>query len=151
MPYSKETALNAFSCTSRKKKARCLPSSRLAPASIPVSIRTGWWCWKRKPLLRCCAGCGRGWWSDSRETSAIRDQCGRRAIVGTCHSRSVWCDIEVMGMRIASSLTSAMLVLLTIRMAAQEQAGAAAQVRRLEEKWAESYKERDIDILSTLL
>ncbi len=56
-----------------------------------------------------------------------------------------------MGMRIASSLTSALLVLLTIRMAAQEQAGAAAQVRRLEEKWAESYKERDIDILSTLL
>jgi ketosteroid isomerase-like protein len=56
-----------------------------------------------------------------------------------------------MGMRIASSLTSALLVFLTIRMAAQEQAGAAAQVRRLEEKWAESYKERDIDILSTLL
>jgi len=36
-------------------------------------------------------------------------------------------------------------------LAAQEQAGAAAQVRRLEEKWTAAYKERDLDILSALL
>ncbi len=35
----------------------------------------------------------------------------------------------------ASRLTFGLLVCLTIRMAAQEQAGAPAQVRKLEEKW----------------
>jgi ketosteroid isomerase-like protein len=53
--------------------------------------------------------------------------------------------------RIASKLILGLLLGLTIRLAAQEQAGAAAQVRRLEERWTEAYKERDIDILSTLL
>ena len=51
----------------------------------------------------------------------------------------------------ASRLSFCLHVCLTIRLAAQDQAGAAAQVRRLEEKWTEAYKERDIDILSTLL
>jgi ketosteroid isomerase-like protein len=51
----------------------------------------------------------------------------------------------------ASRLALGLLVFLSIRLVAQEQAGAAAQVRRLEEKWAEAYKERDIDILSSLL
>src|SRR6267378_1464681 len=64
MPYSKETALNAFACTSPKKKARCWRSSRPVPASIPASIRTGWWCLKRMLRPRCCAACGRGWWSE---------------------------------------------------------------------------------------
>jgi ketosteroid isomerase-like protein len=56
-----------------------------------------------------------------------------------------------MGIRKASTLSFCFFVCLTIRLAAQEPPGAAAQVRRLEEKWAEAYKERDIDILSTLL
>src|ERR1035438_6122511 len=53
--------------------------------------------------------------------------------------------------RIASKLILGLLLGLSIRLAAQEPAGAAAQVRRLEERWTEAYKERDIDILSTLL
>jgi ketosteroid isomerase-like protein len=50
----------------------------------------------------------------------------------------------------ASRLTLVLLVLLAIRSAAQEP-GAAAQVRRLEEKWTAAYKDREIDILSSLL
>ena len=49
-----------------------------------------------------------------------------------------------------SRLGLVLLVLLSINSVAQEQ-GAAAQVRRMEEKWTEAYKERSIDILSTLL
>ena len=56
-----------------------------------------------------------------------------------------------MGIRTASRLTFGLLVCLTIRLAAQEQAGAAAQVRRLEEKWTAAYKERKIDLLASLL
>ena len=56
-----------------------------------------------------------------------------------------------MRIRMASRLTLGLLLCLTISLAAQEPAGAAAQVRRLEEKWTAAYKERDIDILSTLL
>jgi len=53
----------------------------------------------------------------------------------------------------ASRLALCLLVCLTIRLSAQEQgpAGAAVQVRKLEEKWAAAYKERDIDLLSNLL
>ncbi len=53
----------------------------------------------------------------------------------------------------ASRLVLCLLVCLTIRLSAQEQepAGAAAQVRKLEEKWTAAYKERDIDLLSNLL
>jgi ketosteroid isomerase-like protein len=51
----------------------------------------------------------------------------------------------------ASRLVFGLLVCLTLRVSAQEPDGAAAQVRRLEGKWTEAYKERDIDILSTLL
>jgi ketosteroid isomerase-like protein len=43
------------------------------------------------------------------------------------------------------------LLVLTLRLGAQEPVGAAAQVRRLEEKWTGAYKERNIDILSSLL
>jgi ketosteroid isomerase-like protein len=50
-----------------------------------------------------------------------------------------------------SRLTLCLLVCLTIRLAAQESADAAAKVRKLEEKWTEAYKGRDINILSTLL
>jgi len=56
-----------------------------------------------------------------------------------------------MRIRMASRLTLGLLLCLTISLAAQEPAGAAAQVRRLEEKWTAAYKERNIDILSTLL
>lgn len=52
---------------------------------------------------------------------------------------------------VASRLALCLLVCLTIRLSAQEPAGAAAQVRKLEEKWTAAYKERDIDILSSLL
>lgn len=50
-----------------------------------------------------------------------------------------------------SRLSLALLVCLTIRVAAQEPSGAAAQVRKLEEKWTAAYKERQINILSSLL
>ena len=50
----------------------------------------------------------------------------------------------------ASRLTLVLLVLLAIRSAAQEP-GAATQVKKLEEKWTAAYKEREIDILSSLL
>jgi len=53
--------------------------------------------------------------------------------------------------RLASRVILGLLVCLSIRLAAQEPDGAAAQVRRLEEKWTAAYKQRDIDILSTLL
>ncbi len=56
-----------------------------------------------------------------------------------------------MGIRIASSLTFGLLVCLTIGLAAQEPAGAASQVRKLEEKWTAAYKDRKIDLLSSLL
>jgi|SRR5450755_1009303 ketosteroid isomerase-like protein len=52
--------------------------------------------------------------------------------------------------RIAAKLVLGLLVFL-IPLSAQEQAGAATQVRKLEEKWTAAYKERDIDILSSLL
>jgi len=48
-------------------------------------------------------------------------------------------------------LSLVLLVCLTIRVAAQEPSGAAAQVRKLEEKWTAAYKERQINILSSLL
>jgi len=48
-------------------------------------------------------------------------------------------------------LSLALLVCLTIRVAAQEPSGAVAQVRKLEEKWTAAYKERQINILSSLL
>jgi ketosteroid isomerase-like protein len=53
--------------------------------------------------------------------------------------------------RMVSRLTFCLLVCLTIRLSAQEPASAALQVRKLEERWAEAYKERNIDILSSLL
>jgi len=56
-----------------------------------------------------------------------------------------------MRIRIASRLTFGLLVCLTIRLAAQEPAGAASQVRKLEEKWTAAYKQRQINILSSLL
>jgi len=43
------------------------------------------------------------------------------------------------------------LLCITVRVTAQEPSGQAEQVRKLEEKWTEAYKERDIDILSSLL
>ncbi len=52
--------------------------------------------------------------------------------------------------RTLSRLIFGLLIGLTIPLAAQEPP-AAAQVRRLEEKWAEAYKERDLDVLSALL
>jgi len=51
----------------------------------------------------------------------------------------------------ASRLTFGLLVCLTIRMAAQEPSSAASQVRKLEEKWTAAYKERQIDLLASLL
>jgi len=50
-----------------------------------------------------------------------------------------------------SRLGLVFLVLLSVCSVAQEGDGAAAQVRRLEEKWTAAYKERNIDLLSNLL
>jgi ketosteroid isomerase-like protein len=59
--------------------------------------------------------------------------------------------MEVMGIRMASRLTFFLLVSLTMRLAAQEPGSAASQVRKLEEKWTAAYKQRQINILSSLL
>jgi ketosteroid isomerase-like protein len=62
-------------------------------------------------------------------------------------------DMDVMTPRMISVLTVGLvfcLACLAIHSAAQESAG-AEQVRRLEEKWAAAYKERQIDLLSSLL
>jgi ketosteroid isomerase-like protein len=64
---------------------------------------------------------------------------------------TIWYDIEVMNIRMASRLTLGLLLCLTIRSAAQESSSAAAQVRKLEEKWTAAYKARQIDLLSSLL
>jgi ketosteroid isomerase-like protein len=56
-----------------------------------------------------------------------------------------------MEIRMLPRLSLVLLVCLTIRVAAQEPSGAAAQVRKLEEKWTAAYKERQINILSSLL
>ena len=56
-----------------------------------------------------------------------------------------------MEIRMLPRLSLVLLVCLTIRLAAQEPSGAAAQVRKLEEKWTAAYKERQINILSSLL
>ena len=56
-----------------------------------------------------------------------------------------------MEIRLLPRLSLVLLVCLTIRVAAQEPSGASAQVRKLEEKWTAAYKERQINILSSLL
>jgi ketosteroid isomerase-like protein len=56
-----------------------------------------------------------------------------------------------MRIRLASTLGLVLFGCLTPRLAAQQPADPSAQVRKLEEKWTEAYKVRDIDILSTLL
>ena len=53
--------------------------------------------------------------------------------------------------RMTSKLSLGLLLFLTIRVAAQEPASAASQVRKLEEKWTAAYKDRKIDLLSSLL
>ena|SRR5258707_15453157 len=56
-----------------------------------------------------------------------------------------------MASNVASRLAIVLLVL-SLRLSAQEPGGAAAaQVRKLEEKWTEAYKSRQISILSSLL
>lgn len=50
-----------------------------------------------------------------------------------------------------SRLTFVLLIFLAAHSFAEEPSGAAAQVRKLEEKWTAAYKERQINILSTLL
>ena len=50
-----------------------------------------------------------------------------------------------------STVILSFLIGLTIPLAAQEKADSAATIRKLEEKWTESYKNRQIDILSSLL
>jgi ketosteroid isomerase-like protein len=49
------------------------------------------------------------------------------------------------------SILLLLLTSLTIPLAAQEKADTTATIRKLEEKWTESYKNRQIDILSSLL
>jgi ketosteroid isomerase-like protein len=50
-----------------------------------------------------------------------------------------------------SRLTFVLLIFLASHSFAEELSSASAQVRRLEEKWTAAYKERQINILSTLL
>ena len=59
------------------------------------------------------------------------------------------CDTETM--RTSIGLVLCVSVCLATPMVAQESKTAAKEIRKLEEKWTESYKERRIDLLSTLL
>lgn len=61
------------------------------------------------------------------------------------------CDMEAMRICRLSALTLVLLLGSPIRLAAQEKPDAASTVRKLEEKWTESYKQRHIDILASLL
>ena len=56
-----------------------------------------------------------------------------------------------MHLRLGSTLILCLFTSLTIPLAAQEKADTATSIRKLEEKWTESYKKRQIDILSSLL
>jgi ketosteroid isomerase-like protein len=56
-----------------------------------------------------------------------------------------------MSLRTASRVTFAIFLCLSVRVMAQDSNPAADQVRKLEAKWTEAYKERDLDRLSTLL
>jgi ketosteroid isomerase-like protein len=56
-----------------------------------------------------------------------------------------------MSFRMASRLLFLAVLCLSVRTQAQEPGPGAEQVRKLEEKWTEAYKQRDIDLLSTLL
>jgi ketosteroid isomerase-like protein len=52
---------------------------------------------------------------------------------------------------VGSTLILGLLACLTLPLAAQDKSDAASAIRKLEEKWTESYKKRQIDILSSLL
>jgi ketosteroid isomerase-like protein len=56
-----------------------------------------------------------------------------------------------MRLRVGSTLILCLFTGLTIPLTAQEKADTATTIRKLEEKWTESYKKRQIDILSSLL
>ena len=56
-----------------------------------------------------------------------------------------------MRVRVASTLIVCLFAGFIIPLGAQEKADTAASLRKLEEKWTESYKKRQIDILSSLL
>src|SRR5216684_6912020 len=56
-----------------------------------------------------------------------------------------------MRLSVGSTLALCLFTGLTIPLAAQEKADTATSIRKLEEKWTESYKKRQIDILSSLL
>jgi ketosteroid isomerase-like protein len=56
-----------------------------------------------------------------------------------------------MRLQVGSTLFLLLCTGLTIPLVAQEKADTAATIRKLEEKWTESYKKRQIDILSSLL
>lgn len=60
------------------------------------------------------------------------------------------CDTEAMHIRSVSVLTFCLLVKLAVPLAAQERPD-AANIRSLELKWTESYRQRQVDILSSLL
>jgi ketosteroid isomerase-like protein len=56
-----------------------------------------------------------------------------------------------MRFRMSLTLLLSLIAGLVLPVAAQDKADSAATIRKLEEKWTESYKKRQIDILSSLL
>ena len=56
-----------------------------------------------------------------------------------------------MRLRVGSTLILCLFTGLTIPLVAQEKLDTSTSIRKLEEKWTESYKKRQIDILSSLL
>jgi GTP-binding protein HflX len=68
---SNKTGPAVFACAFRRQKARRWLCSKPEPAFIPGSIRTDWWSWKQMLRIRCCVGCGSGWWSREKEASTF--------------------------------------------------------------------------------
>ena len=58
---------------------------------------------------------------------------------------------KAMRTRVSSALTFCLLAGLVVPLAAQEKSEVAASIRSLELKWTESHKQRQVEILSTLL
>lgn len=56
-----------------------------------------------------------------------------------------------MRFRVATILILSLFTAFIVSSAAQDKSDSAAAIRKLEEKWTESYKKRQIDILSSLL
>lgn len=74
-------------------------------------------------------------------------RCPDKELAAACRL----CEIEGMRAHESSAVTLGLMVALAVPLLAQDKSDVAANIRSLELKWTESYKLRQIDILSSLL